>query len=325
MKKLYCSLLVTVLFVLMHTAALAKVSWDMPLPWPPDNIHTQNAQIFADAVKKNTKGEVEIKLHPGGALGYKGPEMLSVIRDGLAPIGQMLTSQVVGEEVFFAIEPMASLEVLATLQKFSRPVYDKLAKKNNQKVLYMAPWPDQKLFSKKEVKNIGDLKGMKIRTVDKYNSDFYDNLGATAVQMPWGEVIPALASGAIDGVSTSTPSAVDGKFWEFLKYGSVFNWHSSSDMVTVNLDAWNSLTPELREIVETTANELEPLFWLRVKETDIKSTKILTDNGVQITKPSPELQAELTRKVQPLWENFMQTSPDAKRVVESFRLIVGNQ
>ncbi len=323
MKRLCCSAMAVAFVLLMGPVALAKVSWDMPVTWPPENIQTQNAKIFAEEIKKATNGEVEIIIHAGGSLGYRGPEMLSVVRDGLAPIGQLYISQLVGEEQFFAIEPMVPLELLATLQKFSRPVYEKLARKHNQKVLYMSPWPDQKLFVKKEINSMNDLKHLKVRTVDKYNSDYYDFLGATSVQMPWGEVIPALASGVIDGVSTSNPSAVDGKFWEFLKYGYKFDWHSSSDMITVNLDAWNKLTPELREIIESKARELEPLLWKRVKESDLKSEAVLKSNGIQIIDPNPELKTALAEKWKLLWENFMKTSPEAKQVVEDYRIFVG--
>ncbi len=327
MKKFYGALLALAVTLILSAPATAKVAWDMPLPWPPGNVHTQNAQIFADEVKAATKGEVEITLHPGGALGYKGPEMLSVIRDGLAPIGQMLTSQLVGEEKFFGIEAVAylapKLDSLSLLQKISRPVYDQLAKKHNQKILYLAPWPGQQVFTKKEIKTLADLRNVKIRTVDKNSSDFFDNLGATAVQMPWGEVIPALASGAIDGVSTSSASATDGKFWEFIKYGCKFNWHSASDMVTVNLDAWNQLRPELREIIETKAKELEPLFWKRIKQSDLTSEATLIEKGMTITEPDEALRHDLSIKAQPVWEAFMKTSPEARRVVEDYKLIMG--
>ncbi len=327
MKKFSRVILATMLLLLGTAPAFAKTNWDMPLPWPPGNVHTQNAQIFVDEIAKVTDGEVIIKLHPGGALGYKGPEMLSVIRDGLAPIGEMLTSQLVGEEMFFGIEAIAylapGLDALATLQKFSRPVFDRLAKKHNQKILYHAPWPGQQVFTKKPIRTVEDLKNVKIRTVDKNSSDFFDSLGATAVQMPWNEVIPALASGAIDGVSTSSASAVDGKFWEFIGFGSRFNWHSAGDIVTVNLDAWNALSPELREKIETKAKELEPLFWKRVKESDIQSEATLIKNGMEITQPGPELQLELISKAQPLWIKFSDTNEENKRVIDDYKLIMG--
>ena len=60
------------------------------------------------------------------------------------------------------------------------------------------------------------------------------------VQIPWGETVPALASGAVVGVTTSSVSGVDGKFWEFLKYFYRTNHVWSSQILTVNNDCWKS-------------------------------------------------------------------------------------
>ena len=62
------------------------------------------------------------------------------------------------------------------------------------------------------------LKGLKIRVPDRQAGDMVNALGMVGVQIPWGETVPALASGAVVGVTTSSVSGVDGKFWEFLKY-----------------------------------------------------------------------------------------------------------
>src|SRR3546814_6733217 len=86
------------------TSAQAETNWDLPLAWPPGNLHVENAQAFADAVKEGTNGELVITLHPGGALGFKGPEMLRAVQDGLVPIGDILLNQQVGEEPFFGID-----------------------------------------------------------------------------------------------------------------------------------------------------------------------------------------------------------------------------
>lgn len=328
MKKLVSVLcLMSILAWAAPMALAGQVKWDMPIAWPQENYNVKNAKMFVEAVKKATDGQVNIVIHPGGALGYKGQEMLSVVRDGLAPIGEMLTSQLVGEESFFGIEAVAYLAPGSTqlrlLQLFSRPVYDKLAKKHNQKILYMCPWPGQKVYTKKEIKTLEDLKGLKIRTVDKNSSDFFKSLGASPVQMPWGEVVPALATGAIDGVSTSSSSGVDGKFWEFLSFASEFNWHCASDMVTVNLQAWNKLTPKQREAIETVARELEPVFWLKAVQEDIESLKILTDKGLKVTQPSETLKAQLDEKARAIWKGFIEKNPQAKPVIEGYQTILG--
>jgi len=61
----------------------AAASWDLPMAWPAGNFHVENAEVFAEEVRAATDGAVEITVHPGGALGFKGPEMLKAVRDGL--------------------------------------------------------------------------------------------------------------------------------------------------------------------------------------------------------------------------------------------------
>lgn len=302
--------------------AAAATTWDMPLAWPPGNFHVKNAQTFADAVKEATGGEVIINIHPGGALGFKGPEMLRAVRDGLVPIGDILLNQQVGEVPFLGIESVPYLasghDELKKLQEFTRPVYDEIAKKYNQKILYIVPWPGQAVYSKEPIETVEDLEGFTLRVVDKNGLDFFTALGATPRQLPWGDVVPSLASGAIEGVTTSSSSGVDGKFWEFLDHMNRFNWQSASNMVTVNLDAWNALKPEHREAIEKVAQELEPKFWQVSKNDDETNLKTLREHGIKITEPSPELKAELLEVARPMWEDFIEAAPQAKEVIAKY-------
>lgn len=310
------------------SSAQAATNWDLPLAWPAGNLHVKNAQTFADAVKKATDGELVITLHPGGALGFKGPEMLRAVQDGLVPIGDILLNQQVGEEPFFGIESVpylaAGYDEIAKLQEFSRPVYEELAKKRNQKILYIVPWPGQAVYSKNPIEAVTDLKGFRIRVVDKNGLDFFSGLGAAPKQLPWGDVVPSLASGAIDGVTTSSSSGVDGKFWEFLGHMNRFNWQSASNMVNVNLDAWNALKPEQRAAVEKLAKEMEPKFWQVSRDEDEAKLDVLRKNGIAIVEPGPALKADLLKVAKPMWEDFVKAGgPQAKDVIGKYRTATG--
>src|SRR5690606_37353661 len=180
------------------TLAAAAEKWNFISVLPPGNYHVENALAFADAVKKATEGEVTITVHPGGGLGYKGPELLGAVRDGLVEIADIQMNQQIGEDPFFGIESLPFLATgfddLKRLQALTRPHFDEIATKFNQKLLYVTPWPPQNVFSKTPVKDsLDDFKTLSIRTIDKNATDFFAQLGAKPVQMPWGEVIPSLA------------------------------------------------------------------------------------------------------------------------------------
>ncbi|HEY0275616.1 MAG TPA: TRAP transporter substrate-binding protein, partial [Paenirhodobacter sp.] len=309
-------------FAVVATAASAETDWDMSVVWPEGNFHTQNALAFAAAVKEATNGEVNITVHSGGALGIKGPEGMAAVRDGLVPVADILLSQQVGEAPILGIETLPYLAPtmpdVALLHKFFRPAVDEVAASMNQKVLYMVPWPGQAVYSPNKISTLDDLKGLTIRVVDANGTDFFKALGATPVQMPWGEVVPSLAAGTIKGVTTSSSSGVDGAFWEFLKNMNTFNWQASSNMVSVNLDAWNALSPEDQKAIETVSEKLEGQFWMNSRAEDEKRLATLREHGMEIDAPSPELRAALLEKAQPLWEAFKTRVPDAAPVIDSY-------
>ena len=76
MRKL---IMLLVVLLVSSGVAFAKTVWDMHLNYPAGNFHSKGAQRFADKVKAATGGELEIRLHPGSSLGFKGPELLRAV------------------------------------------------------------------------------------------------------------------------------------------------------------------------------------------------------------------------------------------------------
>lgn len=304
------------------TAASAQTTWDMSVVWPEGNFHTQNAMAFAEGVKEATDGEVVITVHSGGALGIKGPEGMAAVRDGLVPIADILLNQQVGEAPVLGIETLPfmapTMAEVALLHKFYRPKLEEVAESMNQKVLYLVPWPGQAVYSPNKIETLADLEGLTIRVVDANGTAFFEALGATPIQMPWGEVVPSLAAGTIEGVTTSSSSGVDGAFWEFTKNMNTFNWQASSNMVSVNLDAWNDLPLETQAAIEEVAARMEGQFWLNSKAEDAKKIAVLKERGMEVTAPSAELQAALMEKAIPLWDEFKTRVPDAAPVIDAY-------
>lgn len=321
--KHYCKSTLAALAIAVGTAApTLAADWDMPLPWPDGNFHTKNAQTFADEVAKVTEGRVNITVHAGGSLGFKGPEMLGVIRDGLAPIGDVYLSQQIGEEPILGIESIPYLvsgyEELRDLHEHFRPVVDEVAARHNQKVLYMVPWPAPGIYTKTEAKTLDDLSGIKIRTYSKSTTELFDAIGMTAVQLPWGEVVPSLAAGTIDGVTTSASSGVDGKFWEFLNYFYPTGHVWSSDAITVNLDAWAELSEGDRAAIEEAAARLEPEFWEVSRSEDAAKMKILIDNGMNIGEVTDEMLGAMRAATEDQRAVFVEQTPAAKATLDAF-------
>ena len=320
MSFAFRSLAAAALAVTAHPA-LAD-TWDMSLPWPDGNFHTKNAKTFADAVAEATEGRVTINVHPGGSLGFGGPEMLAAVRDGLVPIGDVYLSQQVGEEPMLGIESIPflvnSYEELAQLHEHFRPVVEDVAAKNNQMVLYMVPWPAPGIFASVKAESLDELAGIKIRTYNATTTELFNAIGMTAVQMPWGEVVPSLAAGTIDGVTTSASSGVDGAFWEFLDYFYPTGHVWSSDAMTVNLDAWGALSEADQNAILQVAAELEPTFWEVSAAEDAQKMQVLADNGLATAEVTEDMINAMRGATATMLDDFLEKTPDAAPVLDAF-------
>ena len=304
------------------TPAAAQTKRDLSTVWPDGNFHTKNAMRFADEVKKATNGAVDITVKAGGQLGFKGPEHLRAVRDGLVQMADILTYQQIGDEPILGMESVpflvGSADELKVLHKHIRPIYEKTAEKNNQKVLYMVPWPTQYLHLKVKADNLDALKGIKVRVPDKGAQDMLTAIGMAPVLIPWGETVPALASGAVAGVSTSSVSGVDGKFWEFLKTIYTTNHIWGSQMVTVSLDAWKKLTPEQQKTIEALAKKLEPEFWAVSSKADADSLARLKQGGMEVVNIPEAMMKDLRTRTASMLADFIKRTPGSEGPLKAY-------
>ncbi len=308
------------------TPAIVRAQAPLKLPlstaWPDGNFHVINARRFADEVKKATGGAVEIDVKSGGQLGFKGPEHLRAVRDGLVPMADILDVQQIGDEPFMGIPGIPFLagspDELKVLMRHLRPDYEKIATKNNQTVLYVVPWPNQYLHLKVKAETVEALKGIKVRTADKNAQEMWNTVGMAAVVIPWGETIPALSSGAVSGVSTSAVSGVDGKFWEFLKFFHATNHQWSSQLVTINNDTWKKIKPEHQKAMVDLAKKLEPEFWVSAFQADKDSSKKMIEGGMTlVTVPEP-MMADLRKRTADLLADYMKRVPSSQAPIKAY-------
>ncbi|MCB1333168.1 MAG: TRAP transporter substrate-binding protein [Roseivivax sp.] len=295
---------------------------------PDGNFQVENAKVFAEKVKEATNGEVVITVNAAGSLGFKGPDQLAAVRDGLVAMADINISQQVGLNPMFGAEGVpflvTSMDELKEYHTFLRPEFEKLAEQYNQKILYMVPSPAQYVYLKVEVDDIENFRGIPVRGADKNTVDIITSIGMDGVVMPWGELLPALASGRVDGVATSATSGVDGKFWEFLKYIYPTNHTWGSNAVTINLDVWNDLSEEDRAAIETVAADLEPSFWDVSRQGDLNSIATMNENGMTLVPLSDALKAQIAERAGSVQAAFFERVPQALPVVEAFRASKGS-
>jgi len=314
---------VAVLALWCAAPCAAGTTWNANSVWPPNNHHTIGLEEFAAKVKAATNGELEIVVNAGGALGYKGPELLKAVRDGLVPLSDMLISGVAGDEKVFQIVTLPFLAKdfgeARLLLDTARPYFDKVAANWGQKILYVAPWPGAGLWAKRKIVSVDQMAGLKTRTYDKNGALVVEAVGGTPYALPFSEVYSSLATGLIDSVITSTPTGVDGKFWEVLNYYHPLNITIATDMVNVNLRAFNKLDKQTQETLVRLGKEMEAIMWDKVAKIDKEKEAICNQNGIETVPASPALMQDLKKVTEGIRSEWLADAPPmAKKIYEEF-------
>jgi TRAP-type C4-dicarboxylate transport system substrate-binding protein len=286
------------LSTVLATAATAQTKWDMPTPYPDGNFHTKNVIAFAADVDKATNGSLKIAVHSAGSL-IKHPEIKRSVRQGTAPIGEILESLASNEAPVYGLD---SVPFLATgydgakkLYAAQKPYLEKQLAKEGLVLLYSVPWPPQGLYAKKEIAKVEDLKGLKFRTYNAMIGRIAALVGSVPTQIEVPDLPTAFATGRVDVMITSASTGVDTKAQDYLTHYIDTQAWLPRNIVFVNKEAFDKLSAAEKKAVQDAAKTAEERGWkASVEEMTIK-TKALKDAGIKVIAPSADLKSGLAK------------------------------
>ncbi len=296
MKKFVRALAGLLLAGGLATGAQAQTKWDMPTPYPDGNFHTRNVAQFAADIAKATNGSLTISVHSAGSL-FKHPEIKRAVRQGTAPIGEILESLASNESPVYGID---SIPFLATgydaskkLYAAQKPYLQKQLASEGLMLLYSVPWPPQGIYAKREITSVEQLKGLKFRTYNAMIGRIAALAGAIPTQIEVPDLPTAFATGRVDVMITSASTGVDTKSQDYLSHYIDTQAWLPRNIVFVNKAAFDKLTPAEQKAVTDAAKTAEERGWkLSIEEMTVK-TAALKAAGIIVLPPSPALKAGL--------------------------------
>jgi TRAP-type C4-dicarboxylate transport system substrate-binding protein len=323
MRKLIGALAGLALAGALTTAASAQTKWDMPTPYPDGNFHTKNDAAFAADVAKATGGKLTIVIHSAGSL-IKHPEIKRAVRQGTAPIGEILESLASNEAPVYGLDSVPFLatgyDAAKKLYAAQKPYLEKQLAKEGLILLYSVPWPPQGLYSKKAINSVADLKGLKFRTYNAMIGRIAALAGAIPTQIEVPDLPTAFATGRVDVMITSASTGVNTKAQDYLsRYYDVQAW-LPRDIVFVNKQAFDKLSAAEQKAVIDAAKTAEVRGWhMSIEEMTVK-TNALKAAGIKVEPPSPALKAGLEKigkVITAEWEKA--AGPDGKAMLAAYR------
>lgn len=319
------ALLLPLIFIMLLASASRQekaTALDLSIPWSITQFHTQNAIRYARDIKAATDGRVSITVHPGAVLGIKGPDSLRAAADGIVPLVEMAGFQQVGRAPLLGLESLPFLvdtqEELGVLYSIMRDDIEAMFEEQGLKLLYIVPWPNQNLYMKTPIHTLEDLQGVKIRSQDVNTTQLMRELGLVPLQMPAADVVPALATGAIDATMTSTTTGAAQKYWEFLDYIYRSNHIWVSNMLVINARTWARLSTADQQAIEGLNKQLEKEFWAISKADDAKQLQILLQNNMKVALLPDDVAAAMRSKARPIWHKFIDQVPEARAILNEY-------
>jgi TRAP-type C4-dicarboxylate transport system substrate-binding protein len=272
--------------------------WDMPTPYGDSNFHTVNIRQFADDVRDATDGELDITVHSSGSL-IKHAEIKNSVRRGLVPIGELIMSRLANEDPLFEVDSVPYLasdyDQAWKLWQASKDVLAKRLERQHLKLLFAVPWPPQGIYTRFEVKTGDELKGVKMRAYNKSSETLAKLLGAIPTQVEVPDIPTAFGTGRVDAMITSPSTGANTRAWDYLSHFNHAQLWLPKNMVIVNDKAFNRLPEETQQAITKAASAAEKRGWEASKaETDAK-IKIMEDNGIIVSEPSPALVKRLEK------------------------------
>jgi TRAP-type C4-dicarboxylate transport system substrate-binding protein len=130
------------------------------------------------------------------------------------------------------------------------------------------------VFTNKPVKNVNDLKQLKLRTTPNY-TPFFKTIGATLVSTPPGEVRTALERGVVDGYGWPFIGIFDLGWADHTKYRIEPGFYNVVVNVLINQKRWEGLTDAQRNVLTQAG------AWLEAENAKWAADKVATDRKRQ--------------------------------------------
>lgn len=206
-------------------------------------------------VEEATKGRVKIVSYPAQSLA-KATEMVTAIEGGIADMAWSPLGYFTGR---FPLSTVITLPFMAldsaeknshVLQELYETTPEMQKEFSSVKVLFFhTSSPYFIATSKPPVRNLDDLKGLKLRIMGAYPIKASKLLGLSPLFMPMPGVYEAGEKGVLDGAALPWAATATFNLFEVFHYWTDVDLWIAHFIYMMNLDKWNSLPPDIQKAI----------------------------------------------------------------------------
>jgi tripartite ATP-independent transporter DctP family solute receptor len=246
--------------------------------------------IFANKLKELSNGTMLIDQYPGAQLGQE-PQVLQLIKSG--DIEFCISSSANAA----TLSPQAGVMSLHFLFKSEDHLVKSIADPRladackamiadtvqGARIIALSTLGLRNMYSKREIKNIDDIKGMKVRVQATPTEDtMFPAYGAQTVHMPFGSVYTSLQTGVVDAAENGVNVYLANKHYEVAPVMSMTEHEANNSFTWVSDKLWSSLSADQQKWVQAAADEVNRSQPAKAIALEHESATKLTSIGVKI-------------------------------------------
>jgi len=290
---------------------------------PQDYPTTKGDYEFARLVKERSKGRIVVEVFHSKQLGEERAviEQVQLGAIDMTRVSISAVSSFVRDLDAFQL-PYLYRDAAHMWKVLNGPIGEEILKKHEASNFVGVGWFEsgsRNFYTKKLVKTVGDLKGMKIRVQQApLMVGMVEALGAVATPLPYGEVYSALQSGVVDGAENNWPSYLTTSHFEVAKY-FIVDEHTRVPEITVgSKKLFDKLPKEDRALILKAMKDAQAYQFKLWVDFEKVAEKTVQEKGSIITQISPAEKQKFADAMKPLYDK---QPPEIMAVVNKIRAV----
>ncbi len=286
-RRFGASMVATISGVVAAPAVWAQQKFDMKLAYFVGDQHAMSQWLikWSDNLEKQSGGRITVRRFPGSQMGPV-QQHYDFARTGQADVAWFLHGATPGR---FPLTELVQLPYLVGSAEIGtktlndaelRARYLDAEHKGVKVLLLFTHQPGNVHTTKKPIRTVEDMRGLRIRFASPTIRDFVAALGGTPVGVLPTEQVEQLQKGTIDGVFIDYGGAgIAFKMGGILKHSTEMYSYVSSFGLAMNEDFWNRLPPDLQAQVSKSVTGVEQEVGQAWDALDVPGKKAIMDGG----------------------------------------------
>jgi TRAP-type transport system periplasmic protein len=279
--------------------------------FPDPHIQCQTAKAWASEIEKRTNGRVKINVFPGGTL-TPAPQCYEGVATGISDIGMSCFAYTRGRfPLLEGLDLPLGYPNGMTATKIATELAEKYKPKEvaDTHLLYVHAHGPGILASKKPVRTLDDMKGLKVRATG-LSAKIVEALGATPVGMTQPETYEALQKGVVEANLCPVETLKGWKQGEAISFvtDSSNIGYTTAMFVTMNRKRWDNLPADIQKIFTETSHEWVAKHGAAWDKADEDGRTFIKELNREVIPLSPEQQAAWKARVQPILDEYVKTA-----------------